>query len=145
MDVVLAALLVTSAASVPAGAGNLAGDWQGTIAGADRRVVVLITHQAQPEWKATLFSIDQSSHGVPVDEVTLHDGHVSMDIKGVAGSYHGTLSPDGTLLTGIWSSRGQGRPLELRKVSRDQLWVTCIEPARIECHRHAGDDWRTAH
>jgi hypothetical protein len=145
MDLVFAASRVMLATTVPAHTGDLAGDWQGTIAGADRRVVVLITHQAQPEWKATLFSIDQSSHGVPVDEVTLRDGQVSMDIKAVAGSYHGTLSSDGTLLTGIWASRGQPRPLELRKVSRDQLWVTCIEPARTECHRHPGDDWRTAH
>jgi hypothetical protein len=145
MNLLLAALIAATSVTASAPARDLAGDWQGTIVGADRRVVVLITKQAQPGWKATLFSIDQSSHGVPVDEVTLRNGEMHMTVKAARGSYRATVSPDGTILTGVWTSRGQARPLELHKVGRDQLWVTCVEPQRIECHRHPGDDWRTAH
>jgi hypothetical protein len=145
MGVALAAFLAFLAGGAAVNAGDLAGDWLGTIGGDYRRVVVLITGEAQPGWKATLFSIDQSSHGVPVDNVTVRDGEVRMTVRAVMGSYRGTLSADGTVLTGTWASRGQARPLELRKVGHEQLWVTCIEPARTECHRHPGDDWRTPH
>jgi hypothetical protein len=145
MGVMLAASLAMLLGGGAVHPNDVAGDWQGTIAGADRRVVILITGRAELGWKATLFSIDQSSHGVPVDAVTMGDGQVSMTVRAVDGSYRGTLSSDGTILTGVWTSRGQARSLELRKVGRDQLWVTCLEPARTECHRHPGDDWRTAH
>jgi hypothetical protein len=134
-----AVLLMTSAAR----AQDLAGDWQGTIQGADRRVVVLVAGERAVGWSATLFSIDQSSHGIPGDGLTMRGRDVRMTFGKVSARYEATLSEDGETLSGQWTSGERALQLDLHKTTRDRLWVRCIEPQRIECHRLPGDTHAT--
>jgi hypothetical protein len=90
---------------------DISGDWQGTLntGVAQLRVIVSIAKEGAG-WKATMFSIDQGSDGIPVSTVTLDGSHLKMAIEVIHGSYDGKISADGNSVDGTWT---QGAPLPL--------------------------------
>jgi non-heme chloroperoxidase len=100
---------------------DLTGDWQGTlkVRGMELRTIVRITKSDSGEWTGTLKSIDQSPDwgmDIATSSFTVQRSNVKFAIDQIRGSYEGTLSADGTKITGTWT-QGLPLPLELRRAT----------------------------
>ncbi len=96
---------------------DLTGRWLGTLdTGAVKlRVAFNISKAADGGLSATMDSLDQGAHGIPVSSVTVSDNSVHLEVPNVQGVYEGKLDATGTTLEGTWS-QGQGSlPLTLKK------------------------------
>ena len=111
-----AALWLFSAAALLAQ--SLTGTWQGTLqAGKELRVLIKISTTEGDTLKATFYSIDQGSQGIPSSAVTLSGSTVKMVIPGVGGTYEGKLSADGNSIAGTWAQGPSGLPLNLARAT----------------------------
>ena len=100
------------AATPPASAPAVAGDWAGTLTAgpAQLRLVLHIAAAKDGSLTATLDSIDQGANGIPVNSITVTGSKLSLTVDAVQGTYAGTVNNDASAITGTWS---QGQPLEL--------------------------------
>jgi CubicO group peptidase (beta-lactamase class C family) len=106
---------------------QIAGDWQGTLAGR-LRLVLHIAVSKDGSLTATLDSVDQGANGIPVTAVTIKDSKLDLTVDAVHGTYEGTVSKDATEIDGTWS---QGQPMELKfKRASDQPAATAAAPAK---------------
>jgi murein DD-endopeptidase len=92
-----------------AGAPNgIVGTWKGVLGeGADQlHLLLTITRPgAGGEYSGQLNSVDQSAV-LPMDAITVNGSAVRFEVRAVGGVYEGTLSADGTHLTGTWTQTG---------------------------------------
>ncbi len=112
---------------------DISGRWQGTLqAGPQQlRVVVEIAKGDAGGWKATMYSIDQSTNAISVDSVTLEGSNVKLTIPMVRGTFEGKLSADGASMVGTWS-QGLPLPLELRRATKETEWPLDPTPHTIQ-------------
>src|SRR5262245_63791332 len=98
----IAWMLAAAWAAPPAATPPLDGDWSGALeAGANRlRLVLHVGKRPQGGYAASLDSVDQGATGLKVDELTVRDRTVSLRMVDLAASYTGTLSDDGTSISG---------------------------------------------
>jgi uncharacterized protein len=80
------------------------------------RTAVHIKNQPDKTVKATFDSPDQNAFGLPLVEIVQKDNAIELQLKIAQGTYKGTLSADGTELTGEFAQRGMTLPLKLKKV-----------------------------
>jgi pimeloyl-ACP methyl ester carboxylesterase len=99
---------------------EIAGDWQGKLGGS--RVVLRITSAPNGTLSANLYSIEQSSAAILVEKITVGASEVTLDVPRVHGSYRGTLSADGTAITGVWTQRNGDHVLNLVRATKDTAW-----------------------
>jgi hypothetical protein len=57
-------------------------------------------------YACTMDSPDQGARGIPVDEVTLEENEIFLDIKAMAGNFKGKLDKDGSKIKGYWQQQG---------------------------------------
>jgi D-alanyl-D-alanine-carboxypeptidase/D-alanyl-D-alanine-endopeptidase len=83
------------------------GFWQGTLgAGANKlRIIVSISKSPDGSYNGSLESVDQDVT-LPVSNIKLENNSVQFELKEIGGVYKGTLSADGTSLTGTWTQTG---------------------------------------
>jgi uncharacterized protein len=114
-----------SAAMPPAASPAIEGIWAGAleINGIRLRLVVKIRHAATG-WVATLDSLDQNVHDIPVDTVTIAGDDVKVTLPRISGSYAGRVAGD--KMTGSWTQNGQSWPLDLTKT--DHPPATAVRP-----------------
>jgi uncharacterized protein len=101
--------------SAPPAQGLVAeGIWAGAldIKGIQLRLVFKIRHAATG-WVATVDSVDQNVHDIPVDIVTVSGTDLKLALSRVNGSYAGQIAGD--KMTGTWTQNGQSWPLDLVK------------------------------
>ena len=111
---------------------DLTGDWQGTLkTGIDLRLIVEIAKGDSGAWKATMYSIDQTTNAIPVNNVMLEGSSLKFTVDVVRGTFEGKLSADGTSITGTWS-QGQPLPLELRRATKETAWQRDPTPHAIQ-------------
>jgi pimeloyl-ACP methyl ester carboxylesterase len=106
------------------------GTWAGAleINGIRLRLVVKIRHAATG-WVATLDSVDQNVHDIPVDTVTIAGSDLKLALARINGSYAGRVAGD--KMTGSWTQNGQSWPLDLTKTDRPPaIGVRPQEPKR---------------
>ncbi len=94
---------------------DISGNWQATpkAGGQELSILLQIAKGNNGRWRATMLSIDQSPDrgaGTPTTSFSLNGSTIPFAIDPVRGRYDGTLSADGTSLSGTWT---QGRPLLL--------------------------------
>jgi pimeloyl-ACP methyl ester carboxylesterase len=117
------ATLALSLSAVALGEGmDLVGTWVGVLElpGAELGMVFHIAEE-NGSWSATLDVPAQGAAGIPVSEVSIADGTVVMNVALIAGVYSGQLSPDGTLVEGVWEQSGMQIPLNLEKTLEEML------------------------
>jgi murein DD-endopeptidase len=87
------------------------GVWRGTLdaGGAKLRLVLTLNKAPDGLFTGQLDSVDQGTR-IPIDRVTVNGTSVRVEVKGVGGTFEGTLSADGRELKGTWT---QGAPLPL--------------------------------
>lgn len=93
--------------------------WQGAldVGGIRLRLVLKISKNPDGTLKATLDSVDQGAMNLSVDSIAIEDKTMRFTMKSIGGSYEGTLSEDGTEVTGIWTQSGQSLPLAFKRVT----------------------------
>ncbi len=96
---------------------KIVGDWLGSlnVGSIKLRLVVHITRGDDGTLRATLDSIDQNAHGIPVDVVTFDGKTLHLELPPIQGTYDGTLDDAATTLTGTWTQRGTSLPLEMKR------------------------------
>ena len=109
--------------STPASATDIVGIWQGTLhAGRDLRTELKITQAGAGEYKATLYSIDQGGHPIPVTKTSFENGTLNFSIDAVGGKYEGKMSADGKTITGTWTQGPNPLALNLERTTPDAAW-----------------------
>src|SRR5438128_8401458 len=102
------------AASTQAG---IEGLWGGTLdVGIKLRLVLNISRTADGKLEATVDSVDQAANDLPVDTISFQDGILKFEMKRLFASYIGTLSKDGTQLTGQFTQNGPF-PLDFKRIT----------------------------
>lgn len=110
-----AAVLSTEASQATSG---VEGNWHGAldVGGFKLRLVLKISKSADGMLKASVDSLDQSAKDLVVDAITFQDGTLKFEMKALRASYVGTLSKDGTQLTGQFTQGGV-TPLDFKRVT----------------------------
>lgn len=122
------------AAAVQAGAAktNIDDTWQGTLhTDRDLRTVVKISKDTDGKLKAMWYSIDQSPRPIPSDAATFQGGNVVLKLDAIDGAYTGTLSPDGTTITGQWKQGDKPLPLILVRATPATAWAIPEPPKPV--------------
>ncbi|MDQ1728285.1 MAG: uncharacterized protein QOD33_410 [Pyrinomonadaceae bacterium] len=94
-----AATSIQALAQAPVG---IEGNWQGAldVGNFKLRLVLKISQAADGTLKATMDSLDQSAKDLVVDTISFQAGLLKFEMKALNASYSGTLSKDGTQLSG---------------------------------------------
>jgi pimeloyl-ACP methyl ester carboxylesterase len=104
---------------------DLVGIWQGTLAaGKGLRIVLHVAKADTGGPKATLFSIDQGSSGIPVTFLTLQGTNFKFAIPLIGGAYEGTVSADGNSIQGTWTQNKNSQPLNFQRATPETAWPT---------------------
>ena len=95
------------------------GNWRGALdVGAFKlRLVLKIAKSADGKLTATVDSLDQNAKDLVVDSITLQDGALNFEMKALGASYAGTLSKDGSQLSGKFTQGGAVFPLDFTRVT----------------------------
>lgn len=99
---------------------GLVGHWQGSLRATpviELRLVLEITESPDGGLAGQLVSVDQGNSRIPLTGVSERDGAVRIDAAGIGANFEGTLSPDGSELSGQWRQGGGERPLEFRRLA----------------------------
>jgi hypothetical protein len=115
----LAAVLLLAAGITPAQ--DVSGEWHGSVEITNDAPLRLALHIAN-RTTATVDSADEGVAALPVDSSEVNGAALKFEIKGIAGVYQGTISPDGSRITGTWSQDGGVWPL---------VWERGPDPANI--------------
>ena len=111
---------------------DLTGNWQGTLDVGDKglRTVIKVTKD-DGKYKGVLYSVDQSAVGFPMTTLVLDGKAVQFTIQNLDVSYAGTLSPDGTTITGKATQGGQTHELDLQHVTEEATWAIPKPPVQM--------------
>lgn len=116
----LASHLVASEHSILSlqAASSVEGNWQGALdVGTFKlRLVLKISKSVDGKLTATVDSLDQNAKDLVVDTITFQDGTLNFEMKALGASYVGTLSKDGSKLTGKFTQGGV-LPLDFTRVT----------------------------
>jgi non-heme chloroperoxidase len=102
---------------------DLTGNWQGTLqAGPQQlRLILEIAKGDNGSWKATMYSIDQTTNAIPVSLISLDGSNLKLTVAAVGGTFEGKVATDGTSIGGTWS-QGKPLPLEFRRATKETEW-----------------------
>jgi uncharacterized protein len=111
--VVLVFILVALGTSF---AQDISGDWNGKLSvnGAELRLVLHVTKNADGSLKSTLDSVDQGANGIPVTATTLKDSQLNLKVDAVNGTYEGKVNANATEIAGTWT-QGTALPLTFHR------------------------------
>lgn len=122
------------AAAVQAAAAktNIDDTWQGTLhTDRDLRTVIKIGKDADSKLKTQLFNIDRDGRAIPVDATTFQGGQLVLRIDAIDGLYTGTLSPDGTTITGQLKQTDKSYPLIFVRATPSTAWAIPEPPKAV--------------
>jgi len=107
---------------------DISGDWQGTIErdGQKLRGILRVTKGDDGAWHGMVIPVDMSTDwgaGIPVTTMTLQGSTLKFTIEANQGVYEGTVSADGTSITGTWK-QGQlpAQPLNYQRATKETAW-----------------------
>ncbi len=99
---------------------GLAGHWQALLKVSPvigLRLSLEVTKTPAGAYEAKLFSLDQTSEGIPVSGLTEDAGTVALKVPSIAGAYDGKLNADRSELAGEWKQGGATFPLTFKRVA----------------------------
>jgi uncharacterized protein (TIGR03435 family) len=102
---------------------DVTGNWQGTLqAGQGLRIVMKITKD-DGKLKGASYSIDQGGQPIAITSITVEGSSFNFSIKPLDVTYAGTLSPDGTTITGNQTQNGHTSVLNFQHVTPEATWA----------------------
>ena len=98
-------------------AASAAGRWEGAISGTVTELAITVTLTAGPKWSGTIDIPAQGASAMPLGDVIVQGSAVRFTLPSVPGdpAFKGTLSPDGTTISGTFTQAGQGIPFKLQR------------------------------
>lgn len=105
---------------------SLEGDYAGVLAGA-LHIRLHIREAPDGHLSGTLDSLDQGAMGIPCADFQLEGSQLTFAVPAVKGTWKGTLSADGSSLSGIWN---QGSPMPL--AFRRDTFVAAEKPSAVD-------------
>src|SRR5579872_4771156 len=113
-------LLAAAQLAVAQGGPGIAGNWLGTLEpGAVKlRLALKVAKGADGTLSAKLDSLDQGSNDLPVSSIKQTGTAVRFELQVVGGSFEGTLSGDGSEISGTWKQGPGTLPLILRRIDK---------------------------
>ena len=106
------------------GAGSVAGDYVGMLGSLHLRLHLKATAAG---FEGSLDSVDQGANGIPCADITVEGQSLSFSVPAVHGTWKGTVSAEGKVLTGTWD---QGQPMPL--VFTRDTFVAAAKPSRVD-------------
>jgi pimeloyl-ACP methyl ester carboxylesterase len=97
---------------------ELEGIWLGKLkvnAGIELRLALKVQKSKDGELMAVLASPDQGANNIPISSISLKDGMLSFESKGIGAKYNGKKNKDGTAFEGEFVQGGLKLPLVLKK------------------------------
>jgi non-heme chloroperoxidase len=74
-------------------------------------------------WRATFYSIDQSTQPIPVDAVVLEGRSFKLAVNAIRGTYEGIISPDVNSIAGTLI-QAKSLPLEFQRATSESAWLS---------------------
>lgn len=109
--------------------GDIAGNWQGTLNTPQRSLrIILQISRTEKGWSAKMYSIDQGAQPLNASSVSLDGSAFKFSIDMVGGTYQGTLSSDGDVITGAWTQGNGPQQLDLLRSTRETAWEIPAPP-----------------
>ena len=123
--VVLRVLMFVLAFTGAVQAQDLTGNWQGTIQGVGPNGLRIVLKLAKDDgkYKGTMYSVDQGGASLPLSSATLDGKAVGFAIKVPEINYAGTMSADGSAITGKFTQNEQAHELDLQRVTEENTWA----------------------
>jgi uncharacterized protein len=110
---------------------DLTGLWLGALkAGPGTLRIALHINQAPGGLTGTMDSLDQGASGIPMSNVSRRGNTVKFEVPAAMGSYEGTLSQDGTEISGTWTQHGASLPLTFKRTGKLPEFKRPREPKR---------------
>ncbi|MGA8598704.1 MAG: alpha/beta fold hydrolase [Bryobacteraceae bacterium] len=133
MKRILLATVLAALVTCFAYAQDIAGDWQGTLkAGPQQlRIILHIAKGDKGDWKAMLYSIDQTPDGIPANSFTLQGSSLKFAVDAVHGAYEGKVSADGVSIAGTWT-QGAPLPLDFQRATKETAWKRDLSPHAVQ-------------
>jgi hypothetical protein len=96
------------------------GSWEGALdTGSQKlRIALKLTRGADGIASGVLTSLDQNNAEIPITTITQKENRLDFQIPAVNGAYSGTLSGDGSRITGNWTQAGEALPLVFTKAGK---------------------------
>lgn len=96
---------------------KLSGVWTGTLVAGPQRLRLRVTLAKTDTGTATgtMDSLDQGANGIPLSAITLTEGKIRFEVRGVGGVYTGTIAEGAVVISGQWQQGGNSLPLDLQK------------------------------
>lgn len=95
---------------------DIDGAWLGTLdTGAMKLRVVFHITNTEDGLTATMDSLDQGMHGLPMTSVSRNGGSLKIEAKQLLGVFEGTISSDQSTIDGKWTQAGNTLPLVLKR------------------------------
>jgi uncharacterized protein (TIGR03435 family) len=109
--------------------GDIAGDWQGTLATPNRslRIIARIA-KAEKGWSAKFYSIDQGAQPFNASSVAFDGSTLKFAIDQIGGNYEGKLSGDASSVVGTWTQGPNPLPLTLVRATKETAWEIPAPP-----------------
>jgi len=104
---------------------NIVGTWQGTLAGpqGQLRIVMKISRADDEKLKAVMYSIDQGGQPINTSAVTQQGSTLKMSVAAIGGEYEGSMTPDGNTINGTWTQGPKPAPLNLVRATAQSAWA----------------------
>jgi uncharacterized protein (TIGR03435 family) len=102
---------------------DITGNWQGTLQVGQGLRILLKISKDDSNLKAVMYSVDQGGQPIPATSISLQGPTVAIAIKSLDLTYNGTLSPDGSTITGSATQASQPHALNLQHVTADNTWA----------------------
>lgn len=110
--------------------GALHGDWLGALNVAGQRLR-LVLHLRQTEaggWKAIVDSVDQGAFGLPVDEVTVQENQIRLELRRIGAQFRGEWREGKGEIQGFWQQGGMTLPLTFKRAPAEGIVSRPQEP-----------------
>lgn len=110
---------------------DIVGDWQGTVGGKGSRIVVQIEKRDSGRWSGKFYSIDFGPDSTAISSVMLQGSKLTFAVKGIVGTYEGTLSADRMSIQGTWT-QGESVPLNFQRATKETVWQIDSSPHSLQ-------------
>jgi non-heme chloroperoxidase len=111
---------------------EITGNWHGTADfGTKLRVILQIQKKDDGTLRGMLYSIDQTPEPFPVTTLSFVNPTLKFTIEPLHASYEGTLSSDGTKITGT-VTQGKPVPLILERATPETAWKADPSPHTVQ-------------
>lgn len=99
---------------------GIEGNWLGTLAagGITLRLVLKVSKGPDEKLTGKIDSLDQGANNLPIDTLVFQNARLRFEMTPLGASYEGTMSKEGTEISGEWKQGGATLPLVFKRTDK---------------------------